>query len=120
MVIKQKFVVTIILIVGILPIILFIFFAFRHISFSLGFPKIEKRQSKQEVITKMGWESEKVMCNSSIRSKYRDVDCFEIYAYYSVLDYWAVAFDENGKVVKKYNWTFDDGYGRPHDFDLNK
>ncbi|MEK7725125.1 MAG: hypothetical protein AAB336_12290 [Acidobacteriota bacterium] len=98
-------------------IILIGYYTSRYIRFSVGFPKVEKGQSKQAAIELMGQESEKANCNSTIRNKYYDVDCFEIYAYYSILDYWAIAFDKDGKVVKKYNWTFDDGYGRPHDFD---
>ena len=114
---NQKILVTIILVIAFLPIICFGYYAFRHIRFSIDFPKVEKGQLKQSVIDLMGQESEKTECNPSIRSKYRDVDCFEIYAYYSILDYWAIAFDKDGNVVKKYYWTFDDGYGRPHDFD---
>lgn len=114
---KNKTFLSLFFALAILSVFLIGSYAFRVTKYSIRFPQVEVGQSKQSVMDLMGQESEKTKCDLAIREKYRDINCSEIYAYYSLLDYWAIAFDEDGKVVKKYNWTFDDGYGKPHDFD---
>jgi hypothetical protein len=95
----------------------FVFFSFRANRYAIKYGQVKIGQSKQSTIDLMGQESEKSICNPAIRSKYLDIDCSEIYAYYSTFTYRAIAFDKDEKVIKKYEWTFDDGYGKPHDFD---
>ena len=114
---KYKIVEVIIFTVVTVSIILIGTFAIRIAKYHSGFPRVKIGQQKQEVINLMGQESESKNCDSSIRKKYPDIDCSEIFAYYSILDYWAIAFDKDGNVIKKYSWTFDDGYGKAHDFD---
>lgn len=90
----------------------------RVMRYEAEFTKIEIGQQRPEVINLMGDPSAIKGC---IVSKYdgdssHGKDCFEIYGYYTVFKYWAIAFDQDGKVIKKFRWAFDDGYGAPEGF----
>jgi hypothetical protein len=100
-------------------VILFSPYCVKNIRYDIGIGQVKTGQSKESVIELMGTESERKLCNGTDydRGYYPNGNCYEIFAYYSFFNYAAVAFDKDGKVIKKYQWTFDDGYGRPHDLD---
>ncbi|MBX7169729.1 MAG: hypothetical protein K1X72_02155 [Pyrinomonadaceae bacterium] len=115
---KQNIIVTGILLIFISFLIGLGWYFYRTTNFGLGFSKVKIGDTKAKVLSLMGNESINKPCNSEIRQKYRDKDCFEINGYYSISEYWAIAFDDKGNVVEKYRWTFDDGYGKPNEIDM--
>lgn len=96
----------------------------RGMRFERGFGQVKEGEQKEEVIDLMGEASEIKRCNSPFGqsagkfNEYPSGNCYEVDGYFTVSQYWAIAFDKDGKVIKKYRWTFDDGYGKPSEFDF--
>lgn len=115
---KQKIIISGIFLIFICYIIWGCWYFYRITRFEFGFEKVKVGDTKESVLNLMGKESEVHQCNVPAREKVHDVKCFEISGYRAIISYWAVAFDENGIVVKTYRWTLDDGYGKPNEIEM--
>jgi len=84
-----------------------------------NYGKIKYGQQREEVVSIMGSPTEIKKCSYQCddRGYYRDGDCTELYGYASFLQYWAIAFDKDGKVIRRFRWTYLDGYEKAHEFD---
>ena len=80
-----------------------------------NFPKVKIGQQRETVINLMGNASEIRRCRGTGKTYSLD-NCYEIYGYFTFIKYRAIAFDSNGNVIKTFEWTLDDGYGKPEEF----
>lgn len=115
---KRKLTITVIIILLVIFVLAVGLYLFRTTKIDFGFAKVKVGDKKELVTNLMGQPAKNVPCNIAERQRVKDVNCYEIFAYYSLFSYWSIAFDENGKVVKKFNWSFDDGYGKPNEIEM--
>lgn len=114
---KNHKIAALVLTIMIVPTMLIAFYSLRIKHYRDGFKFVETSQSKQTVINLMGEPSEARKCDFPIyggNERYFG-KCVEILIYHGIYEKWAVAFDENGNVVEKYN-SFLGEYGKipPH------
>ena len=111
---RFKILATIIVVIVAL-LVSFVPYLIRVSSYETRFSQVKIGQSKEDVTNLMGKPSENKQCKSNdyANGYYPNRNCFEILNYYSIFHYWAIAFDEDGKVIRKFHWSFDDGHGQP-------
>lgn len=114
---KNHKIAAIVLTIIIVPTVLLVFYSLRIKNYRAGFKFVEINQFRQTVINLMGEASEIRKCDFPIydgNERYFG-KCVEIFIYQGIYEKWAIAFDENGNVIEKYNWFLGEYGKRPPD-----